>query len=121
MVTQIRQEGFHNSQVMQSASSIIDGIGERLTGSPNVKKANEWTRDQFTRWGLQNSHLEAYHFGRGWQNEFTSVRMVSPDFMELIAYPRARPCAYWPRVPLILRNIKVNSPERSSFSATCLK
>lgn len=89
MVTQIRQEGFHNSQVMQSASSIIDGIGERLTGSPNVKKANEWTRDQFTRWGLQNSHLEAYHFGRGWQNEFTSVRMVSPDFMELIAYPKA--------------------------------
>jgi hypothetical protein len=57
MVTQIRQEGFHNSQVMQTASSIIDGIGERLTGSPNVKRANEWTRDELTRWGLQNAHL----------------------------------------------------------------
>ena len=89
MVTQIRQEGFHNSQVMQTASSIIDGIGERLTGSPNVKRANEWTRDQLTRWGLQNAHLEPYKFGRGWQNEFTSVRMISPDFMELIAYPKA--------------------------------
>ncbi len=89
MVTQIRQEGFHNSQVMKTASAIIDGIGERLTGSPNVKRANEWTRDQFTTWGLQNAHLEPYNFGRGWQNEFTSVRMVSPDFMELIAYPKA--------------------------------
>ncbi|ABF41941.1 peptidase M28 [Candidatus Koribacter versatilis Ellin345] len=89
MVTQIRQEGFRNSQVMQTASAIVDGIGERLSGSPNVKKANEWTRDQFTKWGLQNAHLEGYKFGRGWQNEFTSVRMVSPDFMELIAYPKA--------------------------------
>jgi carboxypeptidase Q len=89
MVTQIRQEGFHNSQVMQTASAIIDGIGERLTGSPNAKKANEWTRDQFSKWGLQNAHLEAWKFGRGWQNEFVSVRMVSPDFMTLIAYPKA--------------------------------
>jgi carboxypeptidase Q len=89
VVTQIRQEGFHNSQVMQTATGLIDGIGERLTGSPNVKRANEWTRDQFTKWGLQNAHLEPYKFGRGWQNEFTSVRMVSPDFMELIAYPKA--------------------------------
>jgi Zn-dependent M28 family amino/carboxypeptidase len=89
VVTQIRQEGFHNSQVMQTATALADGIGERLTGSPNVKRANEWTRDQFTKWGLQNAHLEAYKFGRGWQNEFTSVRMVSPDFVQLIAYPKA--------------------------------
>ena len=90
VVTQIRQEGLlHNSQVMQTATALADGIGERLTGSPNVKRANDWTRDQFTKWGLQNSHLEAYKFGRGWQDEFTSVRMVSPDFVQLIAYPKA--------------------------------
>ena len=89
MVTQIRAEGFHDSQVMQTASAIVDGIGERLTGSPNAKRANEWTRDQLAKWGLQNAHLEAWQFGRGWQNEYASVRMVSPDFMELIAYPKA--------------------------------
>jgi carboxypeptidase Q len=89
MVTQIRQEGFHHSQVMQTATALIDGIGERLTGSPNAKRANEWTRDQLAKWGLQNAHLEPYKFGRGWQNEFASVRMVSPDFVQLIAYPKA--------------------------------
>jgi len=26
----------------------MDSIGERLTGSPNMKRANEWTRDQLT-------------------------------------------------------------------------
>lgn len=89
VVTQIRDEGFRHSQVMQTATGLIDGIGERLTGSPNAKRANEWTRDQFTKWGLQNAHLEAWEFGRGWQNEFTSVRMVSPDLQYLIAYPKA--------------------------------
>ncbi len=89
VVTQIRQEGFHDSQVMKTASAIVDGIGERLTGSPNAKRASEWTRDQFATWGLQNAHLEPFTFGRGWQNEFTSVRMTAPDYMELIAYPKA--------------------------------
>ena len=89
VVTQIRQEGFHDSQVMKTASGIVDGIGERLTGSPNAKRASEWTRDQLAQWGLQNAHLEPFDFGRGWQNEFTSVRMTAPDVMELIAYPKA--------------------------------
>ena len=46
MVTQIRQEGFRNSKVMETASALMDRIGARLTGSPNMKKANDWTRQQ---------------------------------------------------------------------------
>ncbi len=40
-ITKIRYEGFHNSQVMQLASGLMDSIGGRLTGSPNMKRANE--------------------------------------------------------------------------------
>jgi carboxypeptidase Q len=58
-ISRIRNEGFHNSKVMDYASGLMDSIGERLTGSPNMKRANEWTRDQFTAMGLSNSHLEA--------------------------------------------------------------
>ena len=65
-ITRIRYEGFHNSKVMELASGLMDGIGERLTGSPNMKRANEWTRDQLTQMGLVNAHLEAWGpFGRG--------------------------------------------------------
>jgi carboxypeptidase Q len=89
-ITRIRYEGFHNSQVMQLASGLMDSIGERLTGSPNMKRANEWTRDQLTAMGLSNAHLEAWGpFGRGWANQYINVRMTSPDIVPLIVYAKA--------------------------------
>ena len=89
-ITRIRYEGFHNSQVMQLASGLMDSIGERLTGSPNMKRANEWTREQLTAMGLSNAHLEAWGpFGRGWANQYINVRMTSPDIVPLIVYAKA--------------------------------
>lgn len=88
--SRIRYEGFHNSKVMDYATGLMDSIGERLTGSPNMKRANEWTRDQLTAIGLSNSHLEPWGpFGRGWANQYVNVRMTSPDIVTLIAYPKA--------------------------------
>jgi carboxypeptidase Q len=89
VMTQIRQEGFHNSKVMEIEGQLADVIGPRLTGSPAMKRANEWTRDQLTEWGLVNAHLESYPFGRGWTNDFTAVRMVTPQASPLLAYPKA--------------------------------
>jgi carboxypeptidase Q len=90
MVTRIRQEGFRNSKVMDTASTLMDKIGPRLTGSPNMKKANEWTRKQLEEWGLSNAHLESWGpFGRGWSYEVSTVRMVSPDVAEMLALPQA--------------------------------
>src|SRR5207248_4313637 len=90
MVSKIRYEGFRNSKIMEIASGLMDGIGQRLTGSPNVKRANEWTRDKLTEFGLSNAHLEPWSpFGRGWSNQYVNVRMCSPDLATLIAYPKA--------------------------------
>ena len=88
-VTRIRQEGFRNSRVMEYAQGLTDRIGARLTGSPNMKKANEWTRDELARMGLSNAHLEAYEFGRGWSSEWCTVRMLSPEVTQLYAFPMA--------------------------------
>jgi len=90
MVTRIRQEGFRNSKVMETASRLMDSIGPRLTGSPNMKRANEWTRKQLADWGLVNAHTENWEpFGKGWTYEVATVRMVSPDVAELLALPQA--------------------------------
>ncbi|HKF03894.1 MAG TPA: M20/M25/M40 family metallo-hydrolase [Candidatus Sulfotelmatobacter sp.] len=89
-ITRIRYEGFHNSKVMDLASGLMDSIGERLTGSPNMKRANEWTRDKLTELGLSNAHLESWGpFGRGWANQYVNVRMTAPDITPLIAYAKA--------------------------------
>ncbi|MGC2197111.1 MAG: M20/M25/M40 family metallo-hydrolase [Terriglobales bacterium] len=90
MISRIRYEGFRNSKVMELASGLMDGIGPRLTASPNVKRANEWTRDQLASFGLSNAHLESWGpFGRGWANNYVSVRMLSPDVAPFIAYAKA--------------------------------
>src|SRR5262245_42193673 len=73
----IRQGGLTRSHVMEYASALADGIGPRLTGSPNMKRANDWTRDQLTAMGCVNSHLEDWgEFGMGWQQLNTWVRMT---------------------------------------------
>jgi carboxypeptidase Q len=90
MINRIRYEGFHNSKIMEIATGLIDEIGPRLTGSPNMKKANEWTRQELESFGLVNAKLDPWTpFGRGWSNEYANVRMVSPDIQTLIAYPKA--------------------------------
>ncbi len=80
MYARIREEGFHHSHVMEFGGALADGIGPRLTGSPNMAKANQWTCDTLTKIGLENAHLEDWgEFGMGWQQINTWARIVSPD------------------------------------------
>lgn len=43
------------SRTLEFASALVDGIGPRLTGSPNLKRANEWTRSQLATMGCANA------------------------------------------------------------------
>jgi carboxypeptidase Q len=82
----IREEGLQHSHVMDYAGALADGIGPRLTGSPNMAKANAWTREQLTRMGCVNAHLEDWgEFGIGWQQLNTWVRMTEPDTAVFVA------------------------------------
>src|SRR6059058_480295 len=89
-IVRIKDEGMNRSQVMQTLSYLSDVIGPRLTASPNMKRACEWTRDTMTKWGLQNAHLEAWGpFGRGWSLKRFSAQVTDPQDFPLIAYPKA--------------------------------
>ncbi len=89
-IARIKDEGMNRSQVMDTLSYLSDVIGARLTGSPNMKRANEWTRDQLTKWGLKNAHLESWGpFGRSWALKSFSAQVIAPQAIPLIAYPKA--------------------------------
>lgn len=80
MYARIRSEGFQHSRIMDYATALFDDIGPRLTGSPNLAKADAWTRDQFAAMGCTNAHLESWgDFGMGWRQISTSIDMASPD------------------------------------------
>ena len=86
----IREEGTKNSQIMKTLGYLSDVIGPRLTASPGMKRANDWTRDTLTSFGLQNAHLEAWGpFGRGWTLKRFSAMVDGPTAFPLIAYPKA--------------------------------
>src|SRR5437762_13598150 len=74
MVTRIRDEGFTNSKVMDTVEHLTDVIGPRVTGSPEMREANDWTRAELESWGLASAHLAAWSFGRGWSLERSSVQ-----------------------------------------------
>lgn len=89
-IDQIKDEGSKNSQVMQTLNYLTNVIGARLTASPNMKHANEWTRDTMSKWGMENAHLEAWGpFGRGWELKRFSAQVSSPYAFPIIAYPKA--------------------------------
>ena len=75
----IRREATENSQILRTLHFLTDVYGPRLTGSPNLKAAQEWVVQETTKWGLKNAHLEPWSFGHpGWVNEKLSVHVIAP-------------------------------------------
>jgi carboxypeptidase Q len=114
MYQQIRDEGFHHPHIMEYASALFDGIGPRLTGSPNMKRANEWTLAQLAAMGCSNVHLEDWgEFGMGWQQRNTWIRMVSPDTAIFIA--QATPWSPATNGAITASAVAVNVKEEKDF------
>ncbi len=79
VIWKIRREALDNSQILRTLHVLTDVYGPRLTGSPNLRGAQEWVMQQATTWGLKNAHLEEWDFGHpGWLNDKTSVHLVAP-------------------------------------------
>src|SRR5438876_4578782 len=86
-ITRIKDEGMNRSQYMQTLSYLSDVIGPRLTASPAMKRANEWTSDKLISWGLQNANVESWGaFGIGWTLKGFSAQVIEPQDIPLIAF-----------------------------------
>lgn len=85
-VAKIVDEGKNHSQVMQTLTYISKKIGPRLTGSPELSKAEQWTMSQFKKYGCTNVHLEKWGevpvgFSRG---KLQVARMVAPFKSDMV-------------------------------------
>lgn len=75
---QILSEIRDHSEAMENIEHLSDAIGPRLTGSPQLKKANDWTADMFRKYGLTNVHLEPWTIAHSWTRGTAQARIVSP-------------------------------------------
>ena len=75
----IRDEALNRSQIPDLAGYLLDVIGPRLTGSTGMRRANDWTAEQFRSWGLTNVRVEPWgRFGKGWERVSFAGRMLEP-------------------------------------------
>lgn len=117
-IGRIRDEGMNRSRVMETTSWLTDVYGPRLTNSPNEDSASVWTMKTLAGWGISNPRLETWGpFGRGWKNEFVSVRAITPQ-----PYPIAANVTAWSagtagavRGEAVIGNSIVNAAEMAKF------
>jgi dipeptidyl aminopeptidase/acylaminoacyl peptidase len=68
-----------NSEAFVNLTHLCDEIGPRLTGSSNLKRANEWAADRMKAYGLSNVHQEAWELPEAWRRGAASMRLLDPD------------------------------------------
>src|SRR4030095_10520114 len=75
----IRDEGLNHSQVMRTLHFLTDVYGPRVTGTPNLKAAGEWSVKTMESWGMKHAHLAPWDWGHpGWTNDFAWGAISSP-------------------------------------------
>ena len=88
VVARIRAEGLEHSHIEALAHHLADVIGPRLTGSPGMRAANDWTAATMRRWGLANVAVEPWgEFGRGWERVRYEGTVLEPFVQPLNAQP----------------------------------
>ncbi|WP_027376951.1 M20/M25/M40 family metallo-hydrolase [Kaistella palustris] len=77
-------EVYSNSQLEPMAHELLDGIGPRLIGTPEMLAANKWTAEKMQSWGI-DAELQKFGTWKGWQRGITHVDMVYPRVKTLVA------------------------------------
>jgi hypothetical protein len=89
-IQRIKDEGFTRSRVMDTVSHLTDLHGPRLTNSPNMHRASEFVRARMKEFGVDNVQFETWgQFGRGWENERTSIHVTSPTRWPVVGFSKA--------------------------------
>ena len=65
VIEKIVAEETKNSQLQTLAHELLDGIGPRLVGTPQMKKANDWAVEKYASWGI-GARNEQWGEWKGW-------------------------------------------------------
>jgi len=78
----IWQEAMNNSHFEPLAQALLDSIGPRLTGSPQIERAQDWAVRTLEGWGIE-ARTEQYGTWEGWDRGVSHVDLVSPRVRSL--------------------------------------
>ncbi|HUH25760.1 MAG TPA: M28 family peptidase, partial [Flavobacterium sp.] len=78
----IIQEVEQDNQLELLAHELLDGIGPRLVGSPEMKKAHDWVASTYADWNIKAENV-AYGTWKSWQRGTTEITLTSPRIKSL--------------------------------------
>jgi len=76
-IRQIWAEGMNSSQAYKLAQILSDSIGPRLTGTPGIKRGNDWLVATYKGWGV-DARNEQYGKWKGWRRGTTHIDLMTP-------------------------------------------
>src|SRR5215217_9739708 len=82
-------EAQKTSEIMKNLGYLSDVIGPRLTGSANLKRANDWCAEVMKAYGLSNVHLEPWEMPVGWERGTATMKLIDPDNGRLLTVAAA--------------------------------
>ncbi|HET8754153.1 MAG TPA: M20/M25/M40 family metallo-hydrolase [Salinimicrobium sp.] len=77
VINKIVDEARENSKLEQLAHELLDVVGPRLVGTPEMKNAHDWAVEKFESWGIPAENQQWGEW-RGWERGITHIDMVSP-------------------------------------------
>ena len=84
VIDNIVKEETDHSQLRELAHDLLDRIGPRLVGTPQMEKAAEWAIAKYTDWGI-SARMEKWGEWRGWERGISHIDMVYPRVKTLEA------------------------------------
>ena len=82
VIQRIMKEAMENSQLEKLAHELLDGIGPRLVGTPQMQQANDWAVAKYTSWQIPGRN-EKWGEWRGWERGVSHIDMISPRVKSL--------------------------------------
>lgn len=82
VIDNIVKEATENSQLENLAHELMDVVGPRLVGSPQMKQANDWAVTKYADWGITAKN-EKWGEWRGWERGISHIDMVYPRVKSL--------------------------------------
>ncbi len=76
-VANVMKEAMENSQLEKLAHELLDVVGPRLVGTPQIKQAGDWAVKKYADWGIP-ARMENWGQWRGWERGITHIDLVSP-------------------------------------------
>ncbi|MBA6152323.1 M20/M25/M40 family metallo-hydrolase [Gelidibacter maritimus] len=76
------KEANENSQLEALGHHIMDVIGPRLVGTPQMKEAHDWAVATYEKWGIPAENQQ-YGEWKAWERGITHIDMVSPRVQSL--------------------------------------